>query len=259
MFTGIVAEQGRSRPIDDRRRRRRACGSAPGLASELATGRLGLGQRRLPDRDRAPATASFEADVMKQTLELTTLGGLAEGDAVNLELALRADDRLGGHVVQGHVDGTAVLVSADRRRVRPPAALRAARRAAALRRRARLDRDRGSQPHGRGRRVPAARDWLEVSLIPETLERTTLGGLGAGDERQRRVRRAGPLRAAHASEPARRVNIHDRRSERMTKAGRRTRGRPTRRSRRSRRRSRTSAAGGWSSSATTRTARTRAT
>src|SRR5688572_11492487 len=49
---------------------------------------------------------AFEADVMSQTLELTTLGGLDAGDAVNLELPLRASDLLGGHVVQGHVDGT---------------------------------------------------------------------------------------------------------------------------------------------------------
>src|SRR5688572_27016575 len=53
----------------------------------------------------------FEADVMNQTLALTTLGGLDAGDRVNLELPLRADDRLGGHVVQGHVDGTATIAT----------------------------------------------------------------------------------------------------------------------------------------------------
>ena len=48
---------------------------------------------------------SFKADVMIQTLKVTSLGELSEGDFVNLELATRADSRLGGHIVQGHVDG----------------------------------------------------------------------------------------------------------------------------------------------------------
>ena len=59
------------------------------------------------------ADGAFEADVMNQTLKLTTLGGLSGGDPVNLELALRASDRLGGHVVQGHVDGTGTVASAE--------------------------------------------------------------------------------------------------------------------------------------------------
>ena len=53
----------------------------------------------------------FTADVMVQTLRLTSLGELREGDAVNLERATRADGRLGGHIVQGHVDGIATIVS----------------------------------------------------------------------------------------------------------------------------------------------------
>lgn len=53
----------------------------------------------------------FEADVSQETLGLTTLGQLREGQAVNLELALQAQDRLGGHLVSGHVDGMAALVS----------------------------------------------------------------------------------------------------------------------------------------------------
>ncbi|MEB4615268.1 riboflavin synthase, partial [Leucobacter sp. M11] len=54
---------------------------------------------------------AFTADVMAQTLKMSTLGELAAGDAVNLERAARADTRLGGHIVQGHVDGTARLLS----------------------------------------------------------------------------------------------------------------------------------------------------
>ena len=149
---------------------------------------------------------------MKQTLSLTTLGGLAEGDTVNLELALRADDRLGGHVVQGHVDGTAELVSATEEGF-------------ARRLRFRLPDDllpyvveRGSIAiEGVSLTVadvaPDGGDWFEVSLIPETLERTTLGGLEAGRPGQHRMRRPRPLRGAHA---AYRVTIH-KGSDRMTK------------------------------------------
>ena len=53
---------------------------------------------------------SFKADVMIQTLKVTSLGKLSEGDFVNLELATRADSRLGGHIVQGHVDGIGSVV-----------------------------------------------------------------------------------------------------------------------------------------------------
>ncbi|MEV0993790.1 riboflavin synthase [Nonomuraea sp. NPDC050202] len=55
----------------------------------------------------------FTVDVIKESLDRSSLGGLAEGSAVNLERAVRADQRLGGHIVQGHVDGTAVLMSRD--------------------------------------------------------------------------------------------------------------------------------------------------
>ena len=56
----------------------------------------------------------FEADVMPETLRRSSLGLLADGDKVNLELPLRASDRLGGHVVQGHVDGVGKLIAFDR-------------------------------------------------------------------------------------------------------------------------------------------------
>src|SRR3954447_24804076 len=108
MFTGIVSELGRvealERDADGARLRIRAS-----LASELAAG-----DSAAVNGACLTATSvggdTFEADVMHQTLELTTLGELEQGTAVNLELALRADDRLGGHVVQGHVDGTATVV-----------------------------------------------------------------------------------------------------------------------------------------------------
>jgi riboflavin synthase len=121
---------------------------------------------------------TFEADVMNQTLSVTTLGRLEQGGRVNLEPALRAGEPLGGHLVQGHVDGAARVASvsedgfARRLRVALPGELR------------RYVADRGSVAiDGVSLTVAALTpDGLEVSLIPETLERTTLGGLGEGSE-----------------------------------------------------------------------------
>lgn len=179
MFTGIVAEQGKVEAIDagDDGVRLRVIAD---LASELALGdSVSVNGACLTAS--AAGDGSFEADVMKQTLSLTTLGRLAAGDQVNLELALRAEDRLGGHLVQGHVDGTAELVSATdegfarRLRFRLPGDL------------VQYVVERGSIAiEGVSLTVaaiaPDRGDWFEVSLIPETLERTTLGGLEPGDE-----------------------------------------------------------------------------
>ena len=119
----------------------------------------------------------FEADVMEETLRLTSLGRLQEGDAVNLELALRVGDRLGGHFVQGHVDGTGTIDSVEQRehsrvvRVKAPDDL--------LRYIAR----KGSIAiDGVSLTVVDVDDTsFSVSLIPETLERTTLGSATEGD------------------------------------------------------------------------------
>jgi riboflavin synthase len=118
----------------------------------------------------------FEADVMNQTLEHTSLGPLRAGDRVNLELPLRAADRLGGHIVQGHVDGTGEVaeVSEDglarRLVIEVPEELR------------RYVVERGSVTvDGVSLTVSALTDsGFEVSLIPETLERTTLGAATEG-------------------------------------------------------------------------------
>jgi riboflavin synthase len=120
--------------------------------------------------------AGFSADVMNQTLGLTTLGELEPGSSVNLEPALRAGEPLGGHIVQGHVDGVGEVVSATedgfarRVRVRVPNGL-----------------ERYLVEHGSvtvaGVSLTVAGldgDELEVSLIPETLERTTLGAAQPG-------------------------------------------------------------------------------
>lgn len=126
--------------------------------------------------------SSFSADVMRQTLDMSTLANLAPGRPVNIERATAVGTRLGGHVVQGHVDGTGVVLEVrpgDRWRVvrvGVPAAL------------APLVVDKGSIAiDGVSLTISAvsepsaAEPWLEVSLIPETLEATTLAERVAGD------------------------------------------------------------------------------
>jgi riboflavin synthase len=118
----------------------------------------------------------FAAEAMNQTLEATALGGLEVGSRVNLELAMRASERLGGHIVQGHVDGVGEVASVEEdgfaRRMRvalDPSLLRhaVARGSVAL--------------DGVSLTVAAlGDDWLEVSLVPETVDRTNLGEAAPG-------------------------------------------------------------------------------
>ncbi len=113
----------------------------------------------------------FEAEAMNQTLTVTALGGIETGDRVNLELAMKASDRFGGHIVQGHVDGVGEVSSltddgfAKRLRI------------ALDRNLLRYAIDKGSIAlDGVSLTIAGlGEDWLEVSLIPETLERTNLG------------------------------------------------------------------------------------
>ena len=122
------------------------------------------------------AGSDFTADVMAETLHRTGLGGLAPGSPVNLERSLRVGDRLGGHLVQGHVDGAGTVVSRvsgdrwDIVRITVPPGL------------ARYLVEKGSvavdgvsltvSALGEG---PGGQPWFEVSLIPATLAATTLG------------------------------------------------------------------------------------
>jgi riboflavin synthase len=120
--------------------------------------------------------SGFAAEAMNQTLRVSSLGPLGAGGRVNLELPVRAGDRLGGHIVQGHVDGTAEVLAVDAdgfaRRLRAgldPGLLRYVVEKGSIA----LD--------GVSLTVSAlGEDWLEVSLIPETLERTTLGEAAPG-------------------------------------------------------------------------------
>jgi riboflavin synthase len=123
------------------------------------------------------AAGAFEADVTNQTLSVTKLGQLEPGHRVNLEPALRAGEPLGGHLVQGHVDGTGTVSAASEdgfmRRVgiTVPEELR------------RYLVEHGSVAvDGVSLTVAGLVDeGLETALIPETLSRTTLGELGPGD------------------------------------------------------------------------------
>jgi riboflavin synthase len=118
-----------------------------------------------------PTPLGFVADVMGETLRHSSLKSFAPGTKVNLERSVRLEDRLGGHLVQGHTDGTATIVSRDPQehwevvRISLPAGL------------ARYIVHKGSiTVDGVSLTVSGIEeDWFEVSLIPETLKRTTLG------------------------------------------------------------------------------------
>jgi len=116
-------------------------------------------------------------DVMGETLKRSVLGTLRPGDKVNLERAVRADARLDGHVVQGHVDGTGVVVS------RTPSAAWDSVRFGLPTDLARFVAEKGSiAVDGVSLTVTAVGpDWFEVGLIPETLRATTLGRKDPGD------------------------------------------------------------------------------
>lgn len=130
----------------------------------------------------AQGRGTFTADVMAQSIRMSTIGELTVGSRVNLERAARLDTRLGGHIVQGHVDGVATLIES-----RPGDAWRVL-RFALPRDLAPLLVDKGSVTlAGTSLTVSAIspasepEQWFEVSLIPETLEATTLGSLEPGD------------------------------------------------------------------------------
>jgi riboflavin synthase len=124
-----------------------------------------------------PDGDGFSADVSQETLALTTLGTLSDGQSVNLELALMAGDRLGGHLVTGHVDGMAHLVSrypdarAERLEFEVPPSL-----ARYVARKGSVCLDGVSLTVNE---VDGCR--FSVCLIPHTLEVTTLGDLQSGD------------------------------------------------------------------------------
>lgn len=110
MFTGLIQELGVVADIVRAESSAQITIKAPALAPQIKTG-----DSVSVDGVCLTATAvtadSFTADAMVQTLAVTSLGQIQSGSTVNLELAARLDTRMGGHIVQGHVDGTGTLVA----------------------------------------------------------------------------------------------------------------------------------------------------
>ena len=112
MFTGIIEQTGNLVSLTDRGGVRRITVEAPGIASRLREGdSLGVSGVCLTALD--PDPTYFHADLAQETLDRTSLGSLAPGARVNLELPTAAGSPLGGHIVQGHVDGTGVMTALD--------------------------------------------------------------------------------------------------------------------------------------------------
>ena len=179
MFTGIVAELGEVAHVEHHGDAARLTirGSTEGVVpgESIAVNGVCLTVTGILD-------GTFTADVMGETLSRSGLGALTPGDPVNLERSVRLADRMGGHLVQGHVDATATIISRspaehwDQVRITLPDGI------------ARYVVEKGSiavdgisltvsalTPPG------AAGGWFEVCLIPETLKRTTLGTRQPGD------------------------------------------------------------------------------
>ncbi|GAA3016022.1 riboflavin synthase [Microbacterium aurantiacum] len=181
MFTGIVEEIGEVVAVEPAGDGVRVRVRGPRAVSDAGHGdSISVSGVCLTVVDRGEDW--FTADVMQQTLVMSTLAGVAEGRPVNLERATAAHGRLGGHIVQGHIDGTGELLE-----VRPGAEWRVL-RIALPRELAPLVVDKGSiAVDGVSLTVSAVSapgaspDWFEVSLIPETLSATTLGDRAVGD------------------------------------------------------------------------------
>ncbi|MFL5872932.1 MAG: riboflavin synthase [Solirubrobacterales bacterium] len=174
MFTGLIEDIGKVEAVE-----RTADGAKVRIATRLSE-ELALGDSIAVNGCCLTATAveegTFETEAMNQTLTVTALSQVVEGSKVNLELAMKVGDRLGGHIVQGHVDGVGTVASveddgfAKRIRVTLPTQL------------LQFVVDKGSITLS-GVSLTVAElgeTWAEVSLIPETLERTNLGELQAG-------------------------------------------------------------------------------
>ncbi len=112
MFTGIIEQTGTLVGLKDRGGVRRLTVEAPGLAGRLREGdSLGVSGVCLTALDVDPTY--FHADLAQETLDRTSLGSLSPGAKVNLELPTAAGSPLGGHIVQGHVDGTGTMTALD--------------------------------------------------------------------------------------------------------------------------------------------------
>ena len=174
MFTGLVADLGTVAAVDAtddgvRLRLRTALAGEIGEGDSVAVNGVCLTATEVTDD-------AFAADVMQESLRRSSLGDIAAGSRVNLELAMRASDRLGGHIVQGHVDGLGTVSGVREDGFSRVVTIDAP--ADVLR----YVVEKGSiAVNGVSLTVSAiGDDRFEVSLIPETLERTTLGQAAAG-------------------------------------------------------------------------------
>jgi riboflavin synthase len=176
VFTGLIQDVGKVESVDagaDGARVR----IATGLVGEIATGDSVAVNGVCLTATEVDA-AGFETEAMNQTLGVTALGGVKSGSRVNLELAMKASDRLGGHIVQGHVDGVGEIAAieddgfAKRLRVAlEPSLLRYA-----------IDKGSIALDGVSLTVAELGESWVVVSLIPETLERTNLGAIEPGDK-----------------------------------------------------------------------------
>jgi riboflavin synthase len=188
VFTGIVEELGEVVALEELGDAARLTVRGPLVTAGAAAGdSIAVNGVCLTVTDASDGT--FSADVMGETLSRSGLGALGAGSAVNLERPLRLDGRLGGHIVQGHVDGTGTILERrpgehwDVMRMAVPPPL------------ARYVVEKGSiavdgvsltvsaLARGSSHRVTSNGEpgWIEVSLIPETLARTTLGRKQPGE------------------------------------------------------------------------------
>ena len=107
MFTGLIESTGRTVSLETRGQQARLTIEAPFSAQATSGDSVAVNGCCLTVVEQDDQTLAF--DILTQTLEVTSLGALSPGALVNLERALRADDRLGGHFVQGHVDTTGII------------------------------------------------------------------------------------------------------------------------------------------------------
>ena len=176
MFTGIIEELGSVVAIEEQPDAKRITFSGPLVTSDVGRGdSIAVNGACLTAVEIASGT--FTADVMHETLRLTALGSLSVGSVVNLERAMNAATRFGGHMVLGHVDGVGELVSRKPSEnwewvtIRIPAELM---KYVVLKGSITID--------GISLTVnEVTSDTVSFSLIPETLRLTTLGPKGVGD------------------------------------------------------------------------------
>ena len=173
MFTGIVRERGRVASLDEGPEGLRLEIDAPETAAQLSVGdSVSISGACLTATQ--VSNGSFSVTAVPETLARTTLGRLSAKDEVNLETAARVGDPLGGHFVQGHVDGVGRVDSVENGRVWFEAGPEILSYCV----------EKGSiAVDGVSLTIAGLRDGaFEVALIPHTLEQTTLGALQPGDE-----------------------------------------------------------------------------